>query len=180
MQAEFIEIGEIVRPQGVRGEVKLRAMSEDMNRYAKLEMIYLGEEHRPVKVLKGRANAGFAYLQLEGVADREQAEALRGTSVYVDREHAIHLGEDENFVCEMIGLNVQDSAGNGVGKLVDVLKPNKICDVYVLDTPRGEMMFPALKRVVLNVDVAAGKMTVDANALSEVASWSDEPCQPDE
>lgn len=180
MQAEFIEIGEIVRPQGVRGEVKLRAMSEDMSRYAQLEMVYLGEEHRPVKVLKGRGNAGFAYLQLEGVADRDQAEALRGTSVYVDRAHAIHLGKDENFVCEMIGLAVEDSEGRAVGRLVDVLKPNKICDVYVLNTPRGEMMFPALKRVVLNVDVEAGKMTVDAQALSEVASWSDEPCERDE
>lgn len=182
MQAQYIQIGEIVKPQGIRGEVKLRAMTSDMTRYARLEMVYLleGGEYRPCKVLKGRASDGFAYLLLEGVTDRNQAEALRGREVYVDREHAIALSEDENFVCDLVGLTAVLTSGEVIGRLTDVLTPNSVCDVYVFDTPRGEMMMPALRRVVREVDVEAGRIVLDEAALAEVAVWQDDGAQPDE
>ena len=115
-----------------------------------------------------------------GVNDRDAAEALRGTEVYVDRKHAIQLGADENFVCELIGLKAVDENGEAIGTLRDVLKPNTVCDVYVFDTARGELMIPALKRVVRKVDVDAGVMTLDRAALNEVAVWEDEPAERDE
>lgn len=182
MQAQYIQIGEIVKPQGIRGEVKLRAMTSDMSRYARLETVYLmeGGEYLPRKVLKGRASDGFAYLLLEGVTDRNQAEALRGRALYVDREHAIPLSQDENFVCDLVGLTAVSTRGEVIGKLKDVLVPNSICDVYVFDTPRGEMMMPALRRVVREVDVEAGRMVLDEAALAEVAVWQDESAERDE
>lgn len=61
-----------------------------------------------------------------------------------------------------------------------MLKPNTVCDVYVFDTARGELMIPALKRVVRKVDVDAGVMTLDRAALDEVAVWEDEPAERDE
>lgn len=182
MQAEYLEIGEIVRPQGIKGEVKLRAMTSDLTRYARLETVYLCEngEYRAYTVKKGRTYDGFAFLQLEGIADRNQAEALRGRTVYVDRAHAIELGEDENFVCDLIGLTAVDTQGMVIGRLRDVLTPNAVCDVYVFDTPRGELMIPALKRVVRQVDVEAGKIVLDETVLPEVAVWEDEPAERDE
>ena len=182
MQAEYIQIGEIVKPQGIRGEVKLRAMTSDMGRYARLEAVYLrrGGAYEERRVEKGRANDGFAYLKLEGVQSRDDAEALRGVEVYVDRAHAIELGEDENFVCDLIGLEAVDTQGNAVGRLTDVLTPNSVCDVYVFSTPRGEMMMPALRRVVREVDLAAGRMLLDAQALAEVAVWDDESAPRDD
>ena len=182
MQQEYLQSGEIVRPQGSRGEVKLRAMTEDMSRYARLESVFLkkGGRLEEKKVLKGRSYDGFAFLQLEGVNDRDAAAALRGTEVYVDRKPAIKLGADENFVCERNGLTAVDEHGQAIGSLRDVLKPNTICDVYVFDTARGELMIPALKRVVRKVDVDAGVMTLDRAALNEVAVWEDEPAERDE
>lgn len=182
MQAEYIQIGEIVKPQGIRGEVKLRAMTSDMGRYARLETVYLRRSgaYEARKVEKGRANDGFAYLKLEGVQSRDDAEALRGIEVYVDRAHAIELGEDENFVCDLIGLEAVDTQGNAVGRLTDVLTPNSVCDVYVFSTPRGEMMMPALRRVVKEVDLTAGRMLLDAQALAEVAVWEDESAPQDD
>ena len=182
MQTEYLQIGEIVRPQGIRGEVKLRAMTSDPGRYARLETVYLLENgsYRAVRVLSGRAQQGFAYLKLDGVNDRNQAEALRGRGVFVDRAHAIELGEDENFVCDLIGLKAVDTQGNAVGRLTDVLTPNSVCDVYVFSTPRGEMMMPALRRVVKEVDLTAGRMLLDAQALAEVAVWEDESAPQDD
>ena len=79
MQQDYLQIGEIVRPQGIRGEVKLRAMTEDMTRYARLETVFLKQngQYVPCGVKKGRSYDGFAFLQLEGVNDRDAAEALR-------------------------------------------------------------------------------------------------------
>ena len=182
MQAEFLQIGEIVKPQGIRGEVKLRAMTSDMDRYARLETVYLkeGKNYVPRKVLKGRSYDGFAFLVLEGVTDRNQAELLRGTEVYIDRAHAVELDEDENFICDLEGLEAYDTQGNHIGTLREVLTPNQICDVYVFDTPRGEMMIPALRRVVKEVDLDEEKIILDEAVLPEVAVWEDEPAERDE
>lgn len=182
MQSEYLQIGEIVKPQGIRGEVKLRAMTSDMSRYARLETVYLkeGKNYVPRKVLKGRSYDGFAFLQLEGVSDRNQAEMLRGREVYVDREHAVELDEDENFICDLEGLEAYDTQGNYIGTLREVLTPNQVCDVYLFDTDRGEMMIPALKRVVKEVDLDAGRIILDENVMPEVAVWEDEPAERDE
>ena len=136
--------------------------------------------YQPVKVRSARVDANGAYLLLEGVSDRNQAETLRGVKVFVDREHAIELDEDENFVVDLIGLNAVDTQGNAIGTLTDVLSPNSICDVYVFDTPRGEMMIPALKRVVVEVDLDREKIVLDEAVLPEVAVWEDEPAERDE
>ena len=182
MQTEYLQIGEIVRPQGIKGEVKLRAMTSDLTRYARLERVFLyqGGAYQAVRVEKGRTYDGFAFLKLEGVSDRNAAELLRGVKVFVDREHAIGRDEDENFVCDLIGLEAVDTKGQTIGELTDVLTPNSICDVYVFDTPRGEMMIPALKRVGKEVDLDRGVIVLDENVLSEVAVWQDEPAERDE
>ena len=182
MQTEYLQIGEIVRPQGIKGEVKLRAMTSDLTRYARLESVFLLERgvYRAVRVQKGRTYDGFAFLKLEGVDDRNAAELLRGVKVFVDREHAIELDEDENFVCDLIGLTAVNTKGEEIGELVDVLSPNQICDVYVFDTPRGEMMIPALRRVVVEVDLDEEKIVLDETVLPEVAVWEDEPAERDE
>ena len=86
MQQEYLQIGEIVRPQGIRGEVKLRAMTEDMSRYARLESVFLKKngQMEEKKVLKGRSYDGFAFLQLEGVMTatrRRHCAGRRSTSI---------------------------------------------------------------------------------------------------
>ena len=182
MQAEYLQIGEIVKPQGIRGEVKLKAMTSDLSRYARLDYVFLLRkgEYVKTKVEKGRSYDGFAFLKLEGVRDRNEAEMMRGVKVYIDRAHAIDLDEDENFVCDLIGLKAIDTKGNEIGTLRDVLTPNAVCDVYAFDTPRGDMMIPALRRVVKAVDLDEGTITLDEEVLPEVAVWEDEPAERDE
>lgn len=177
MHAKYICIGEIVKPQGIRGEVKMSAAFSDMSRYTSLETVFLQRgkgEMTEYAVVKGRTYDGFAFLALKGVSDRNQAEALRGYSVYVDRDHAFELDEDTNFVDDLIGLTAVDSRGNVIGELVDVLSPNAYSDVYVFDTPRGEMMMPALRRVVIEVDLDEEKIVLDEEVLAEVAVWEDD------
>ena len=181
MAKEYIAIGEIVKPQGIRGEVKLRAGNAP-ERLTGIKTVFIeragAREAR--RVLGGRAYGGVLFLKLEGVGDRDAAEALRGASGYVDRAHADWLDEDENFICDLIGLQAVDTQGNPIGRLRDVLSPNAVCDVYVFDTPRGELMIPALRRVVTQVDVEGGRIVLDEAVLPEVAVWQDEPAERDE
>ena len=182
MKSEYLQIGEIVRPQGVRGEVKLRADSKDEHRYAQLEQVYLLQKgaYVPCRVIKGRASGGFAYLQLENVNDRDGAEALRGTEVYVDRAHAAKLAEGQNYIADLIGMRVVTDAGEEIGTLREVIQTNPHCDVYAFDTARGDLMIPALKSVVLSADVEKNLMVLSAEKLPEVAVWEDEPAERDE
>ena len=181
MASDTIRIGEIVKPQGIRGEIKLLTGS-DPERVAKLKKVYLDGKAAltPYRVIKGRSYGGFAFLQLEGVNDRDAAEALRGKAVYADRHGAFELGEDENFVDDLIGLTAVDTQGSEIGRLREVLKPNAVCDVYAFDTPRGEMMIPALRRVVVSVDLDGGRIVLDERVLPEVAVWQDEPAERDD
>ena len=172
---QYLLIGEVIKPQGVRGEIKLRAESEDMSRYDRLQNVYVknGEQFIQKRVLKGRANNGFAYLQIEGITDRNAAEMLRGKLIYVDRCDAIVLEKGKHFICDLIGCEAYDEKGSRIGILSDIQHPNPYYDIYVFNTFRGEMMMPALNRAIRKVDVLSKRMVLDAAVLEEIALWPD-------
>ena len=99
-------------------------------------------------------------------------EKLRGRKLFIDRAHANALEEDEVYICDLIGCEAVDEAGEAVGTLTDVLQHGPV-DVYVFRTARGTMMAPALKAVFPRVDVAARRIDVCAEKLQEVAVLED-------
>ena len=131
-------IGEVLKPQGIRGEIKVKPITCDPERFYDLEQVFFarGDAYQPVKVRSARVDANGAYLLLEGVSDRNQAETLRGELLYVDREHAVQLPEDAEFICDLIGCHGADSEGRDLGELTDVMQPGGN-DVYVFNGPLG-------------------------------------------
>jgi len=172
MLEPYLLLGTIVKPQGLRGEVKLRHETDDPARFDGLAKVYVrrGEAYAPIGVLSARVSGGDVYLTLEGVNDRDAAEALRGQAVYIDRAHARTLNTNEVFIADLLGVKAIDAGGNDVGTVTDVLQ-NGAADVLVFSTPRGTMMAPFLKRLVRELDVKAGRMVLDAEALAEVAYY---------
>lgn len=175
MLASHLLIGEITRPQGIRGELKLRPITCDLSRFAGLTDAFFLRDgtYQPVRLRVTRTTPDAVFLFVEGVGDRDQAEKLRGEKLYVDRAHAVALGEDENFLCDLIGLNGVDDTGRSLGTLTDVLQPGGN-DVYVFQGPRGEVLVPALKSVVLRVDLEKGEMLLSEKRLAEVAVFADD------
>ncbi len=167
---KYLVIGEITKPQGVRGEVKLRPITCDPGRFDALTLAYLrrGEDYLPVRLSVNRRAQDAVYLSVEGVDDRDAAEKLRGELLYIDRAHAVELDEDTNFLCDLIGLRGVDDEGGDWGVLRDVLQPGGN-DVYVFEGERGQVLVPALKSVVKKVDLEAGVMLLVAARLREVA-----------
>lgn len=175
MLSEYLMIGEITKPQGVRGEVKVRPCTCDPARFEGLTTVYVEKDggYAPLNVAVNRLGGDAVFMNVEGVADRDAAERLRGTRLYIDRAHAVQLDEDTNFLADLIGLRGAVSDGRDLGKLTDVLQPGGN-DVYVFNGPLGEVLVPALKSVVAKVDLQAGEMLLDGARLDEVAVFDED------
>ena len=171
----YLMIGEITKPQGVRGEVKVRPCTCDVSRFEGLETVYTEKEgaYTPLSVRVNRISDDAVFMNVAGVADRDQAEKLRGTLLYIDRAHAVPLDEDETFVADLYSLRGLADDGRDLGKIVDVMQPGGN-DVYVFRGPLGEVLVPALKSVVLKVDLEAGEMRLSGRRLDEVAVFDED------
>ncbi len=166
----YIEIGEVLRPQGIQGLVKVRPETDTPERFHALKEVWLadGAGYRRAAVEAVSVREDFVYLRLDGAASRDDAEKQRGLTLYVDRAHARPLKEDEWFICDLIGCQVRTDAGEALGEVTDVMQPGPN-DVFVIRTGRGEMLVPVLKRVLVRVDVERREIVLNSERLREVA-----------
>ena len=147
-----------------RGEVKVQPMTDYPERFKPGTSVYLGEatgvtEARPVRIAASRPHQGQMLVLLADVRDRNSAELLRNLYLLIPEEDAMPLGEHENYLHDLVGLNVQTIEGEALGVLTEILS-TPAHDVYILKGPRGEVLIPAIRDVVLRVDLAERKMTV--------------------
>jgi 16S rRNA processing protein RimM len=157
---ERLAIGVIVAPHGTRGEVRMQVWTQFPEHLAEVRAVYLGDEQHPRRLRRASVAKGSATLSLQGVADRESAEELRGIVVRIDREQAAPLEEGEFYQFELLGLDVETENGEPVGKLVEIIETGAN-DVYVVRDEQGkDTLYPALKDVVPVVDLEARKIVV--------------------
>ena len=175
MLSEYLMIGEITKPQGVRGEVKVRPCTCDPGRFEGLKTVYTEKDggYAPLSITVNRIGDDAVFMNVAGVTDRDAAEGLRGTRLYIDRAHAVALDADTNFLTDLYGLHGVVSDGRDLGALRDVMQPGGN-DVYVFRGPLGEVLVPALKSVVLAVDLEKGEMLLDGKRLDEVAVFDED------
>ena len=176
MYSEYLSIGEVLKPQGIQGQVKVRPDTDDPDRFTLLETVYIlkNEQYTPIKIgnISVRAD-GFVYCNLDGASTREKAESQRGIELFVDRAHAVSLPEGAYFISDLLGCSVCTQAGEKIGIIKDVLQPGAN-DVYEVKCIDGKLMYiPVLPFVVLSVDVMAAKIIIDETRLSEVAVYED-------
>lgn len=171
---DYLMIGEVLKPQGIRGEAKVKPYAADPQDFLRWKTLYtqVGEAYQPIAAKCSRVHDGFAYITLGDCAEPNAVERLRGTKLYIQRAQAMQPGEDEAFICDLIGCEAVDEAGQPLGTLTDVLQHGPV-DVYVFRTPKGTLMAPALKAVFPTVDVAGRRITVCTEKLQEVAVVED-------
>ncbi|MEG0256699.1 MAG: ribosome maturation factor RimM [Christensenella sp.] len=168
---EYFELGRILKPQGIKGEIKFDAYTDDLSRFENLTFAYFkNADYERVEIESSRVDAHYAYLKLLGCDDRDAAEKLRGKALYIDRAHAAKLPQGAYYVADLIGCTIIDEQGVQIGVLQDILQ-NGAVDVYSVKTTTGICMFPALKQAVLTRDIEKRVITVDAQKLSEVAIY---------
>jgi 16S rRNA processing protein RimM len=162
---EYLVLGEILRPHGVRGELRMRVLTDYPERIAHLERVYLGTapEDRRINayiVQHMRMHQGYGLLKLETINDRSQADLLRGLLVMVGIQDAIPLEEGEVYLYQLIGLAVMTEAGEEIGVLADVLETGAN-DVYLVNSPAyGEVLIPVMPETILKTDEEEGVIVV--------------------
>lgn len=159
---QLLQVGVISSTHGVRGEVKVFPTTDDMKRFKKLKQVILdtGREHRVLEIESVKFFKQFAILKFKGIDNINDIEKYKGRSLLVDREHAVKLRKDEYFIADMIGMTVCTEDGEEFGRLKDVLETGAN-DVYIIDSiNHGEVLVPAIKQCILNVDIEQGKMVI--------------------
>lgn len=157
-----LRVGVISSTHGVRGEVKVYPTTDDVNRFKKLKEVILdtGKEQKILEIEQVRFFKNMVILKFKGYDNINDIEIYKGKDLLVTREHAVKLAPNENFIVDLIGLQVVTDEGEDFGVMTDVIQTGAN-DVYVVKTPAGkEVLFPAIPSCVLDVDLERSTMTV--------------------
>ena len=152
----FLETGKIVGTHGVRGEVRVDPWSDSPEFVKRLKHLYFDEGKVPVSLESSRVHKNQVLLKLKGVDTVEQADALRGKVLYLNRED-VRLEEGQVFLQDLIGLKAIDgTTGREYGVLQEVL-PTGANDVYrIVDGAGKEYLFPAVKHMIQEISLEEG------------------------
>lgn len=156
----YLVIGRVARPWGTQGEVKVEIITDFPDRFALLRKVYLGPKAVPFALESFRLHKGAALLKLEGCHDRATVEKLRGQLVQIPIEEAMPLEQDEYYEHQIVGLAVWTAAGEYLGTVDEVISTGSN-DVYVVRGEGREILIPAIEDVVLEINLAQGRLMVE-------------------
>lgn len=161
MNKKFIQIGAVVRAQGIKGLVRVKPFA-DPETFLDADILYLGKgdsDPVPRKVISSQLHQGAVLIGLEGVKTMTEAEKLVGNQIYADREALPELPEGEYYWFEVLGLEVYTEDGLLLGKIKEIL-PTGSNDVYVVRKDGKEYLIPAIEDVVREIDLSGGRVII--------------------
>lgn len=157
----YLVVGEILKPWGFRGEVKLKVLSDYPQRLVKHKTVYLGSEARAFQVESARLHSGYVLMKFVGYDTDASVAKLRGEIVHIAADQAAPLKKNQYYHHQLIGLNVVTRSGDPLGTLTEILETGAN-DVYLVRTPEGkEILLPAIKSVIKKIDLPAKTVTVE-------------------
>ncbi len=163
-EPRYLAVGQISRPHGVRGELRVKILTDYPERLGQHACFYLAHPASPdavqrYPVEKLRHHKGVLLLKLDGCEDRNTADELRGMLVQIPVEKAVPLEEGEYYHFQPIGVRVETESGEWLGQIVELIE-TQANDVYVVHGPGGELLLPAVDDVVLELDLESKRMVV--------------------
>lgn len=159
---KMLQVGILSSTHGVHGEMKVFPTTDDAKRFKKLKSVLLdtGSGLEEIQIESVKFFKRFVILKFKGYDSINDIERYKGRSIYVTRENAVKLSEDEYFIADLIDMKVVDENGEELGVLSDVLETGAN-DVYVVALERGgELLLPAIKQCILSVDLEGGIIRV--------------------
>ena len=159
---DLLQVGVITSTHGIRGEVKVFPTTDDPNRFRKLKQVILdtGKEQLEMEIASVKFFKNQVIVKFKGIDDINDVEKYRKAGIYVTRENAVPLGENEYFIADLIGLRVISDEEEELGVIDDVLQTGAN-DVYIVkkeQTP--DLLIPAIKDCIKNVNIEEGTMIV--------------------
>lgn len=170
----MLRVGVIASTHGVKGEVKVYPTTDEPKRFSELKKVYMDYCKKSIKgsetskciqleISGVKYFKQFVIVKFKGINDINDVEEYKGMDLYITREDAIPLEDGEFYITDLIGLMVIDEEEAEVGIVKDVLQTGAN-DVYVVEANEKygnkELMFPAIKDCILNIDLEKRNMTV--------------------
>jgi len=159
-----IILGEIVKPHGLNGAVKVKSFADSPESYtrpARLFMVSADGNRIEISVRDASPMGKLVTLKIEGISTRQQAEALIGNRIVVNREDLPDADEDEYYWHDLIGMSVYDSTGAYYGIIISIL-PTGANDVFVVETVNGEeVLIPGTFEAILEVNIPERRMVIE-------------------
>lgn len=159
-QTQYLVVGEILKPWGYRGEVKVKLVTDFPKHLTKHKTVYLGPNAHEMQVERIRLHSGFALFKFLGRDTSESVEKLRGQIIQIPVEEAAPLRKGQYYHHEIVGLNVISTEGAPLGTIAEILETGAN-DVYLVRAPTGsEILIPAIQSVIQDINLDAHTMTV--------------------
>lgn len=159
---DLLKVGAITTTHGVRGEVKVYPTTDEPERFLELDYVLLdtGKELKRYDISNVKFFKNLVILKFDGVDNINDIEKYKGKELWIPREEGRELGEDEYYIADLLGMKVLLEDGTEFGTLKDVMETGAN-DVYVIDSrEHGEVLLPAIKECILDVDLDENTMTV--------------------
>ncbi len=154
----YFEIGKIIRPFGIKGELKVFPLTFDLNRFSLLDEVRVvspktGEATYHIE--RSFVHKNIVVLKFKEISTCNEAELLRNSFITIPQDKALPLDEDEYYIRDLLGIDVFTTDGENLGKLDEVIETGAN-DVYRI----GNLLIPAIKQCIVQVDIKQAKMIV--------------------
>ncbi len=158
---EFLAVGRVLKPQGVKGEIKVKPLTRSPERFLDLEKVFIeGPEKKTLEIMEVRLKKDVVFLKVAGFDSIEDVEPLRNKLLLIPVSWRQELPEGEYYIYELIGIDVFSTQGEHLGEISEVMSlPGN--DVYLVKKGDQEIPIPALKKVVKKVDISGKRMEVE-------------------
>ena len=160
-------LGKVVKPQGVKGELKIKPNIDNNYMIEKLTTVFFNQNEIPVKIVKIVYRLGFIYLTIEGLTDRTTAENYRNFKVYAIKDE-MRTKEEEFFIEDLVGQDIYDQSGSFVGNILEI-ENYGANDIVVILEDKREYSVAFLKEIF--VSVSKNKIIINREKYNEAKIW---------
>jgi 16S rRNA processing protein RimM len=156
-------IGKVVSTQGNKGEVNVLPLTDSINRFKKLDTVFLGNNHGKtiIDIEKIRIQKDMVILKVKDIENIEEAKTIVGSFLEVERKNAVKLPKDTYFIFEIIGLEVYTENNVLLGKVENVISTGSN-DIYIVkDKNEKELFIPAIREVIKDINLEKKRITIN-------------------
>lgn len=159
---DYIKVGRIINTHGIRGELKIFPLTDDINRFDDLKIAYLGNNKEKVEIEEVKYHKGLVIIKFKEFDNINQVLKYKDDFLFIDINDKVQLPENHYFIFDIVDCTVYDTKGQKIGIVTDVLQYSSN-DVYVVrdHEKNKEYLIPAVKQFVVDIDVEHKKIVID-------------------
>jgi len=165
---QYLLLGKVARPFGIKGEVRIHPFNPFSETFGHIDSLFLRAKDGAIKeyqIEKIRPHQNFFLVMLEGVDNRDRAEAIRDQEVLVKKEQLAPAGEGEFYWFQLLGLKVRLEQGQEVGEVTAIEQTNPYLegnDILVVMHECREILVPFTEKYIKKVDLESGEIIIAA------------------